>query len=87
MNEKQPPALANYLLVSKHCLMKMYGEITFDLYTIPPGKQHSKEPVLLVRKNSMLSNVKDIISASGFENFYIKKEEQKNLHHLVENFW
>jgi HD-GYP domain-containing protein (c-di-GMP phosphodiesterase class II) len=86
MNEKQPPALANYLLVSKHCLMKMYGEITFDLYTIPPGKQHSKEPVLLVRKNSMLSNVKDIIAASGFENFYIKKEEQKNLHHLVENF-
>lgn len=82
MNVKQTHVLANYWPVSKHCLMKMYGEITFDLYTIPPGKQHYKEPVLLVRKNSMLSNIKDVISASGFENFYIKKEDRK----LIENF-
>jgi HD-GYP domain-containing protein (c-di-GMP phosphodiesterase class II) len=86
MNENLPLALANYFPVSKHCLMKMYGEITFDLYTIPRGQQHVKEPVLLVHKNSMLSNVKDLIAASGFDNFYIKKDDQKNFHHLMENF-
>ncbi|MBU4260884.1 MAG: HD domain-containing protein [Proteobacteria bacterium] len=86
MTEKLTSALAKYIPVNKHCLMKMYGEITFDLYTIPPGKQHFKEPVLLVRKNSMLSDVRDVIAASGFENFFIRKEEQKNLHHLLENF-
>ncbi|MEW6518405.1 MAG: HD-GYP domain-containing protein [Thermodesulfobacteriota bacterium] len=86
MPEKLPIALADYLPVSKHCLLKMYGEITFDLYTIPPGKQHYREPVLLVHRNSMLASVREVIAESGFENFYILKEDQKNFHHLIENY-
>ncbi|MCK9295052.1 MAG: HD domain-containing protein [Desulfobulbaceae bacterium] len=86
MNENPPPALINYFPVSKHCLMKMYGEITFDLYTIPRSQQQGREPVLLVHKNSMLANARDLIAASGFENFYIRKEDQGKLHHLIENF-
>lgn len=86
MKEKLPSALTNYLPVSKHCLMKMYGEITFDLFTIPPGKRNYQEPVPLVRKNTILSSSRDVIAESGCENFYIRKEDQEKLHHLLENF-
>lgn len=80
------PLFADYLPVSKHCLLKLQGEITFDLYTIPPGEKNIKEPVLLMGRNSMLSRIQDTIADRGFEIFFIRKEDQKNFHHLIENF-
>lgn len=75
-----------YLPVSKHCLMNVHGEITFDLFTIPPGEDSLKEPVLLIARDSMLPNIQDIVADRGFELFFIRKEEEKNYHHLMENF-
>ncbi|MFH1216338.1 MAG: HD domain-containing phosphohydrolase [Pseudomonadota bacterium] len=86
MSDKTSSLKDTYLPVSKHCLMKLQGEITFDLYTFPPGEKNIKEPVLLMGRNSMLSKIQDIIADRGFEDFFIKKEDQKNFHHLIENF-
>lgn len=86
MNFKALSCPENYFPVSKHCLMKLYGEITFDLYTFPPGENHLKEPVLLMGKNNILSKVQDIVAERGFEQFFIRKEDQQNFHHLIENF-
>jgi HD-GYP domain-containing protein (c-di-GMP phosphodiesterase class II) len=86
MDASKPPGMENYVEVSRHCLLKLYGEITFDLFTVPRGTRHTGEPVLLARRNCMLSNIRDTIADSGFEYFYILKEDQKNFHHLIENF-
>jgi len=75
----------HYLPVSKYLLMKLNGETTFDLFTIPPGKKKLKEPVLFLDRNSMISKIQDTIADRGFELFFIKKEEQKNFHRLIEN--
>ncbi|MFZ5758338.1 MAG: HD-GYP domain-containing protein [Thermodesulfobacteriota bacterium] len=83
----QAPALPDqFFPVSKHCLMKLCGEITFDLYTYPPGTHQIKEPVLFMRRNTILSTIQEVIASRGFEEFFIKKEDQKNFHHLIENF-
>ncbi len=66
--------------------MQLYGEMTFDLYTYPPGVQQLKEPVLLMGRNNLLSKIQDVINERGFEEFFIKKEDQQNFHHLIENF-
>ncbi|MBI5558406.1 MAG: HD domain-containing protein [Deltaproteobacteria bacterium] len=75
----------NYISISKRYLMKMFGEITFDLFVLPSGRKQLKEPVLLVRRNTMLTNLKETVAASGFENFYIKKSDLQNLYHHIEN--
>ncbi|MBI5559255.1 MAG: HD domain-containing protein [Deltaproteobacteria bacterium] len=66
--------------------MKLYGEIAFDLYTYLPGEQHLKEPVLLMRRNCLISKIQEIITDSGLEQFFIKKEDLPNFHHFIENF-
>ena len=86
MSPTKSPGMDNYIPVSKHCLLKLYGEITFDLFTVPRGIEHTGEPVLLARRNCMLSNIRHVIEDSGFADFYIRKAEQKNFHHLIENF-
>ena len=56
------------------------------MYAFPPGEKHLKEPVLLIRRNNILSKIQNIITERGFEQFFIKKEDQQNFHHLIQNF-
>lgn len=84
--DKIPCCPENFIPVSKHCLMELCGEITFDLYTMPLSGQPLREPILLMRRNTMLAKIQQIITERGFKYFFIRKEEQQKLHHLIENF-
>ncbi|MCB2182854.1 MAG: HD domain-containing protein [Desulfobulbaceae bacterium] len=86
MNSLIIPKFENYVPVSKNCLMKIFGEITFDLFIYPSGKKMLKEPVLLLRKNTLLADKKDIFTERNFAGFFIRKDDVANFHHLIENF-
>ncbi|NTW70463.1 MAG: HD domain-containing protein [Chlorobiaceae bacterium] len=74
-----------FILVSKHFLMNLNGEATFDLYVGPSSEQHANEPLLLMHRYFPISKLQDIVTSRGFEQFFIKKEDLFNFHLLVEN--
>jgi len=86
MTDTNISASDTFFPISKHCLMHLYGEVTFDLYTYPPGDLRLKSPILLARKNIILSEIQDIIINRGFEQFFVKSEDQHNFHRLIENY-
>ncbi len=82
-----------YLNINKEYILSSEGILPFDVYTAL-SSETQKKPVLLVGKNHLLNDIKQVIADKNFSSLLIKKSDhidflrfaESNQGNIIENF-